>query len=146
MADASPSRRTSGEEAEPEEPEPEEGGVARMRVIAGLVALAMGVIGLVAIVGLSLLLKPAGSVAQIVSAAVSAIGSIVAAYFGIKLGNDNTAAQQQQTQQAVEAQREEATKAQAFAAVLDPEEGRRVLRDLNLPGAGRGGAEPRANA
>jgi len=117
-----------------------------MRVIAGLVALAMGVIGLVAIVGLSLLLKPAGSVAQIVSAAVSAIGSIVAAYFGIKLGNDNTAAQQQQTQQAVEAQREEATKAQAFAAVLDPEEGRRVLRDLNLPGAGRGGAEPRANA
>jgi phosphotransferase system glucose/maltose/N-acetylglucosamine-specific IIC component len=115
-------------------------------VIAGLLALAVGVGGLLAIVGLSLLLEPEEPVAQIVSGAVSAIASIVAAYFGIKLGNDNTAAQQQQTRQAIQAQREEATKAQAFAAVLPPEEGRQVLTELRLPGAPHGGTGPQANA
>lgn len=142
-----------GRSPEAKVPAETEGVAARLKIIAGLMALATGVGALVVIVALSLWLEPSPAVSQIVSGAVSAIASIVAAYFGIKLGNDNAAAQQGQTQQAVDAQREEANKAQVFAGLLDPAEARRALMELGLtepesdqPPSGGGAGRPSSPA
>jgi threonine/homoserine/homoserine lactone efflux protein len=112
--------------------------VQRLKVVAGVVALGAGLLALTLIVVLTLLLEPSTTAAPIISGAVSAIGSIVAAYFGIKLGNDNASAEREQTDKAVGAQRQEARKAQALAAIAPPEEARAVLDELGV----RAGSAP----
>ena len=61
-----------------------------------------------------------GSASSIATAAFGVIGSIVGAYFGVKIGTDGT-------QKAIAAQQVEATKAQAFAAHLPEEKADQIL-------------------
>jgi hypothetical protein len=105
----------------------------RTKVIAGLLALVCGILALSVIVGLSLWLKPAEPVSQIVSGAVSAIASITAAYFGIKLGNDNATAHKEQAEKALVAQREESELATVFAGLLDPAQAQRAFEEFGVP-------------
>jgi arginine exporter protein ArgO len=131
-----------GEQSVGSEPAEDPGGVAptglaeRLKVIAGLIALGLGLLALVVIAGLVVAFDVSTTAAPIVSAAVSAIGSIVGAYFGIKLGkdaaSDQAVVQTKQTKDAVAAQREEATKTQVALAHLEPEQARTVLHELGL--------------
>ncbi len=61
-----------------------------------------------------------GDAATIASAAAGVIATIVGAYFGLKIGSD-------QTKTASENQKVEAAKAQVFAAHLPPDEAKDIL-------------------
>jgi hypothetical protein len=91
-----------------------------VRTIGGLVAVAIGVlvVGLVAVIAL---IKDSDTAATIASSAGGVIATIVGAYFGVKVGSD-------QTRTAIEGQKEEAAKAQIYAAHLPPEKAEDVLR------------------
>jgi hypothetical protein len=83
-----------------------------LRVIGGLLALASGLVALVVIVlvGMEdLAQEQAGAVA---TGGVTAIATMVGAYFGVKVGSDGT-------KEAIKGQKEEAAKAQAFALAAD---------------------------
>jgi len=95
------------------------GGIARIRAIAGLVALVSGTLVVFA-VALAALLVDHGSASQIATSAFGVVGSIVGAYFGVKIGSDGT-------RDAVEAHREESAKAQAFAAHVPAADADRAL-------------------
>ena len=91
------------------------------QVIGGLVAVTAGliVVLVVAILAVVFVGGSAGQVAAVASSAFGVIGTIVGAYFGVKIGTDQTKQAMNQTNQAVEHLRREASKAQAFAAHLD---------------------------
>jgi threonine/homoserine/homoserine lactone efflux protein len=87
---------------------------AKTRSIGGLLALVAGLITLVLI----LVIAAAAGVSdnqftQLATAAIGVVGSGVGAYYGIKVGSDQTAG-------AVQAQREESARAQVFAAHVTP--------------------------
>jgi hypothetical protein len=84
------------------------GKIEQLQVIGGLVALCAGVLAVALVAGGAPLAAP-GSASSIASAAFGVIGSIVGAYFGVKIGSDGT-------QKAIQARQAEATKAQVFAA------------------------------
>jgi hypothetical protein len=84
------------------------GKIDQLQTIAGLVALGAGVLAVALVAGGALVAAP-GSASSIASAAFGVIGSIVGAYFGVKIGSEGT-------QKAIQAQQAEATKAQVFAA------------------------------
>jgi disulfide bond formation protein DsbB len=86
-----------------------------LKVIGGLVALTVGLFALIVVVVVALALKPATTGTSIATSAIGVIGSIVGAYFGVKIGSDGT-------QKAVEAQQQEATKAQIFALHTPPQD------------------------
>jgi hypothetical protein len=91
----------------------------RLKTVAGLVAVVVGVVmvGLVAIVAM---LKGGENSATIASSAAAVIATIVGAYFGVKMGND-------QTKDAAKSQKAEAAKAQVYAAHLPPDDAGDVL-------------------
>jgi hypothetical protein len=103
-------RRSAADRRDAEDRSP----AAELNRAGGLVALAVGVIVVGLLAGGALIADP-GNAASIATAAFGVIGSIVGAYFGVKIGSDGT-------QRAVQAQRDEATKAQVFAAHLQPEQ------------------------
>jgi hypothetical protein len=76
--------------------------------IAGLIALVVGlaVLGLVAIA--AMIVAPGGS-KEVAVGAFGVIGSVVGAYFGLKVGAESA-------QKSADGQRQEAAKAQVFAA------------------------------
>src|SRR4051795_6151557 len=92
----------------------------KVRTIGGLVAVAVGVlvVGLIAVIAL---IKDSDTAATIASSAAGVIATIVGAYFGVKVGSD-------QSRTAIKAQQEEATKAQIYAAHLPPEQAGDVVR------------------
>jgi hypothetical protein len=100
-------------------------GVAR---IGGLLALSAGLAALVAIALYAIThISNASSIASIASGAFGVIGSIVGAYFGVKVGTDttkkalaNTDSTLQVAQDAIAAQQAESARAQAFAGHVDP--------------------------
>jgi hypothetical protein len=105
---------------------------ADVRSVGGLVALSVGVVAVGLLAGGALIADPSDA-ATIATAAFGVIGSIVGAYFGVKIGTDGT-------QRAVQAHQDEATKAQVFAAHLAPEkadmaleQARAMVRDEPLP-------------
>ena len=105
---------------------------ADIRSVGGLVALSVGVAVVGLLAGGALIADPSDA-ATIATAAFGVIGSIVGAYFGVKIGTDAT-------QKAVQAHQAEATKAQVFAAHLAPEkadvaleQARAMVRDEPLP-------------
>jgi hypothetical protein len=109
---------------------------ADVKLVGGLVALAVGVVAVALLAGGALIAAP-GDAATIATAAFGVIGSIVGAYFGVKIGTDGT-------QKAVQAHQDEATKAQVFAAHLQPdqadlalEQARALVNDEPLPTARR---------
>jgi hypothetical protein len=91
----------------------------KIKEIGGLVAVVAGVIA-VAVVAGGALIAGGDTAGTIAGTATAAIGSMVGAYFGVKVGTD-------QTKNAVKGQREEAAKAQVFAAHLPPEKADRVV-------------------
>lgn len=94
-----------------------------VKAIGGLVAVAVGVlvVGAVAVIAL---IKDSDTAATIASSAAGVIATIVGAYFGVKVGSD-------QSKTAIEAQKEEAAKAQIYAAHLPPEKAEEVIQQAD---------------
>jgi hypothetical protein len=90
-----------------------------LKLVGGLVALSGGLLVLGLIAGGAFIADP-GDASSIATGAFGVIGSIVGAYFGVKIGTDGT-------QAAIEAQQKEASKAQVFAAHLPESKATEVL-------------------
>lgn len=104
------------------------GMIEQLKVIGGLLAL---VAGLLTLVGVLLIADKAGvtmdQFTQLATTVIGVVGSVVGAYFGVKIGTDGT-------DKALEAQRQEAARAQIFAAHLPPALAGQALQ-LAFPGA-----------
>jgi hypothetical protein len=109
-----------------------------IRVIGGLTAvgLGLGVVLIVAVLSISFIHDDAAQVATVASSAFTVVGTLVGAYFGIKVGTDQTKAAMDQTQQAMEqverttqTMREEAAKAQAFSLWVPPDSAGQAMED-----------------
>src|SRR4051812_2659425 len=87
--------------------------------IAGLLALVAGLVVLGLVAAVSMIVTPEGS-KEVPVGAFGVIGSVVGAYFGLKVGAEGS-------KKAVEAQRQEAAKAQVFAAHIPPDDVERVF-------------------
>lgn len=106
------SRSTTGEGKESGE---EKSRTEQIQVIGGLVALGAGLLALSAVLVLAIVSNVDGDqFTQLATTVVGVIGSIVGAYFGVKIGTDGT-------QKALEGQRQEAARSQIFAAHLPPD-------------------------
>jgi hypothetical protein len=90
-----------------------------IKLIGGLAAVVIGtiVVGIIAAAAIS---KGTDTAATIASAAGGVIATMVGAYFGVKVGSD-------QTKAALDGQKAEAAKAQAFAAHVPSEKADEVL-------------------
>lgn len=103
-----------------------------MEVIGGLTAICLGLIVVLflAVLAMALVRDDSDSVATIATAAFTLVGTLVGAFFGIKIGTDQAKTAQAQTELAVHDMREEAAKAQAFAACLDRDSVEQALTDF----------------
>ena len=93
--------------------------------IAGLLAVIAGLLSLMAVSVAAIVSLPSGdgqNVVAVTTGSFGVIGTVVGAYFGVKLGADGRQAAQH-------AQRTEAAKVQALAAHLDPDEANKALRE-----------------
>jgi hypothetical protein len=93
--------------------------------IAGLLAVIAGLLSLLAVSVAAIVSLPTGdgqNVVAVTTGSFGVIGTVVGAYFGVKLGADGRQAAQH-------AQRTEAAKVQALAAHLDPDEADKALRE-----------------
>lgn len=95
--------------------------IERLRTIAGLVAVALGVAA-VAVIAVAAISKNSEIASTIASATGGFIATIVGAYFGVKVGSD-------QTKNALEGHKEEAAKAQVYAAHLHPGDAKTVIAE-----------------
>ena len=96
---------------EPSPPRPPVTRAESLKLVGGMAVVCAGLIVILAVAVVAMLLVD-GTATDIVAIATSAfglIGTVVGAYFGLKIGADGT-------QSAVAGMRDEAAKAQAFAA------------------------------
>ncbi|HEX6667097.1 MAG TPA: hypothetical protein VF081_10940 [Solirubrobacterales bacterium] len=93
----------------------------RVKTVAGLVAVLAGVVavGVIAIVAM-LTDKEGTNVSTIATSAAGVIATIVGAYFGVKLGSD-------QTKDASKSQKGTAAKAEVYAAHLPADKAQAVI-------------------
>jgi hypothetical protein len=91
----------------------------KVKTIGGLVAVGVGVL-IVGIIAIVALLKDSSTAATIASSAGGVIATIVGAYFGVKVGTD-------QSKNALEGQKAEAAKAQVYAAHIPTEDAASVI-------------------
>lgn len=111
------------------------GKADQLKIIGGLLALVAGLIALLGVLGLAIAVKVTEMhFSQLAATVIGVIGSIVGAYFGVKIGSDGT-------DKALEAQRQESARAQIFAAHLPPTEAAQALQ-LAFPGVGPAVAKP----
>jgi uncharacterized membrane protein YeaQ/YmgE (transglycosylase-associated protein family) len=94
------------------------------------VALSAGLVTLVLVVVVALLVKPDTTGGSIATSAIGVIGSIVGAYFGVKIGSDGTKSAIESTEGALKAHKEEAIKAQVYALYTAPEQVDKVREAL----------------
>ena len=96
--------------SEPSPPRPPQTATEGIKLIGGLVVVCVGlvVLAVIAVVAMGLV-SDSSEVVAVATAAFSVIGTLVGSYFGLKIGSDGTAA-------AVAGLKDEAAKAQAFAA------------------------------
>ena len=98
--------------------------------VAPLIAVVSGLI-IAGLVAGGAIIAGTDNAEKVAASAFTVIGSVVGAYFGIKVGADGTqkaiAAGADGTQKAVAAQRAEAARAQVFAAHLPPESASEAL-------------------
>lgn len=92
----------------------------KIKTIGGLVAVVTGVLS-VLVIAIIAMAGDSSSSATIASATAGVIATIVGAYFGVKVGSD-------QSKTANEGQQAEAAKAQVYAAHLPPEKAGEVVR------------------
>ncbi len=118
------------------------GTIDQLKVIGGLIALCAGLLTLLIIVVVALSLESDSTGSAIATAAIGVVGSIVGAYFGVKIGTDGTQSAVTAQKQAVTAQQQEAVKAQVFAlhtpsdkADLAVAQAERLLRAQNPSGS-----------
>ncbi len=98
---------------------------ARLSSIAGLLAVVAGLLSLIAVSVAAIVALPSGNgqnVVAVTTGSFGVIGTVVGAYFGVKLGTDGRQAAQH-------AQRAEAAKVQALAAHLDSDTADRALKE-----------------
>ena len=98
---------------------------ADLASIAGLLAVVAGLLSLMAVSVAAIIVLPSGNGQNVVAVATGSfgvIGTVVGAYFGVKLGADGR-------QAANQAQRTEAVKVQTLAARMDAGEATAALRD-----------------
>src|SRR3954451_9763955 len=109
-----------------------------IKLIGGLIVVCAGltVVALVAVVAMLLVKKTTSDVVAIATASFGVVGTIVGAYFGVKIGSDGT-------QAAVAGLRDEAAKAQAFAAHVPPEKAETAIANAS---ALAGGSQSRSTA
>ncbi len=112
-----------------------------LKTVAGLAAVMVGLaaVCVVAVVAMSLV-SDSQNVVAIATGSFGVIGTMVGAYFGVKLGSDST-------QRAVQGMQEEAAKAQAFAAYLPSDDAEKAIAragELLSPTSGAG--VPRSSA
>lgn len=95
-----------------------------LKSVAGLTAVAVGLVALtlIAILGMSFVSSDNPSVVAIATGSFTVIGTIVGAYFGVKAGNDNAQKAIDGTQKAIDGLRDEASKTAAFAAHMNGED------------------------
>ncbi len=91
----------------------------KIKTIGGLVAVVAGVIAVLVIAIVAMAVNSSTS-ATIASATAGVIATIVGAYFGVKVGSD-------QSRTAAEGQKAEAAKAQVFAAHLPPADAKGIM-------------------
>jgi hypothetical protein len=94
------------------------GGAAKgLKKIGGLLAVwaGLGVLLLIAIAAMIIARGGASNVAAIATSAFGVIGTVIGAYFGVKVGTDGT-------QAAIQGLQDQATKTASFAAHVDPKE------------------------
>lgn len=115
------------------EQEPTQSLAERIRIVGGLTAVGMGVLA-VTVIAIAALITGGQTAATIASASGGVIASIVGAYFGVKIGTD-------QTKNAVEAERQQAAKTAVFAAHLAPQDAERVLELADASARGERPAE-----
>jgi hypothetical protein len=96
----------------------------RLKTAAGLTAVVFGVavVGVIAIAAIS---KNTETAATIASSAGGVIATIVGAFFGVKIGSD-------QSKTAQNGLKEEAAKAQVYAAHLSPQDADNVISKAQL--------------
>jgi disulfide bond formation protein DsbB len=92
----------------------------QLKIVGGLAALGFGLVALVVIVLVALLVKPDTTGGSIASGAVGVVGSIVGAYFGVKIGSDGT-------QAAIKAREQEGVRAHVSALHLPSEKADAVV-------------------
>jgi uncharacterized protein YacL len=114
-----PEKNPPGEWPPREEPSREPEGVDKIKTVGGLVAVVVGVVAVVVIAVVAIAENTSTS-STIASATAGVIATIVGAYFGMKIGSD-------QSKTAHESQKAEAAKAQVFAAHLPPQEAEHIL-------------------
>jgi hypothetical protein len=85
-----------------------------LQTIAGLLAVTVGLAALtiIALVGMGFVKTDNPSVASIATGSFGVIGTVVGAYFGVKVGTDGT-------QKAIDGLKDESAKAQAFATHME---------------------------
>jgi hypothetical protein len=111
------------------------GKADQLKIIGGLLALVAGLIALLGVLGLAIAVRVTEMhFSQLAATVIGVIGSIVGAYFGVKIGSDGT-------DKALEAQRQESARAQIFAAHLPPAEAAQALQ-LAFPALGPAVAKP----
>lgn len=86
--------------------------------MGGLVAVAIGVIA-VAIIAIVALAQNTSTASTIASSTAGVIATIVGAFFGVKVGSD-------QTKAAIDNTKAEAAKAQVYALHLHPDEAEKI--------------------
>lgn len=96
-----------------------EGFTEKVKTIGGLVAVALGllVVGVIAVIAL---IKDTSTASTIASSAIGVVATIVGAYFGVKVGTD-------QSKTAMDNQKAEAAKAQVYAAHLPVDQAKDVI-------------------
>ncbi|HEV2791154.1 MAG TPA: hypothetical protein VGV69_07640 [Solirubrobacterales bacterium] len=86
----------------------------KLKTVGGLTAVTVGVIAVLAI-AIAAIVQNSDTAATIASSAGGVIATIVGAFFGVKIGTD-------QSKTAQNSQKEEAAKAQVYAAHLSPQD------------------------
>jgi hypothetical protein len=110
----------------------------RLQTAGALLAVGAGLLAVVLIAAIAIVHDSEASVASIATAAFGVIGSVVGAYFGVKVGAEGT-------QRALDAHKAEAARAQAYAAHLPESRARQALLDADKMARGEPlevGAEP----
>ncbi|MGN6379481.1 MAG: hypothetical protein ACTHNU_11065 [Gaiellales bacterium] len=99
-------------------------------MIGGLLAVFFGLVALVVIAAVALSqVSDSQSTVSIATSAFGVIGTVIGAYFGVKVGSDGT-------QKALSDLKEESAKAQAFAMHLDPAKAEEAIATAHRLGAG----------
>jgi hypothetical protein len=113
------------------------GKADQLKIIGGLLALIAGLLGLLIVLALARWQSvTTDQFTQLATTVIGIIGSIVGAYFGVKIGTDGT-------NKALEAQRQESARAQIFAAHLPPDLATTAL-ELAFPSSTPANATPGA--